>query len=91
MFIFYDISNNRIREKVINMLLDYSFIRVQYSVFLGEISKKTLQNILQPRLNSIISKEDSLFFLPICLGDFQRIYQLGVPFSYLYEEQIVLF
>lgn len=37
--IFYDIVDTRVRNQLIELLLSYSFVRVQYSVFLGKVTK----------------------------------------------------
>lgn len=38
--IFYDIIDDRVRKKLVNLLLDFSFIRIQRSVFLGIVENE---------------------------------------------------
>lgn len=40
LLICYDIIKNNTRNNIVNLLFDFGFQRLQFSVFLGEISKK---------------------------------------------------
>lgn len=77
----YDISNSQLRKELSDFLISNNFIRIQKSVFLGNIesdllSKKTLI------LNSFLSdKTDSLLVCPLCSDDFMKSYFLGQTFD----------
>lgn len=66
-FVSYDISNNRVRTKIMNYLLQKGLTRLQRSVYFGQTNtrifnqiKKTLQEI-----NSVLDPQDSIFLLPV--------------------------
>ncbi len=75
--IFYDIVETSIRNRVIELLFDYGFQRVQFSVFMGEISKKKIKR-LTGNIHSVIdSKVDSLYIFNLCEKDFNNCLFLG--------------
>ena len=43
----YDISNDKVRRKVFEYLLEKGFLRIQNSVFLGEIHITKIDDILE--------------------------------------------
>jgi len=51
----YDIPNDRIRTKVADFCLDYGLDRIQYSAFLGEISRNHMEELMQ-RIQAKIGK-----------------------------------
>jgi len=60
----YDISDDRIRRQVCNILKNYG-IRVQYSVF--ECHLTTAEKLeLHVRLRDLLAKSDSLRWYPLC-------------------------
>ncbi|MGL6101001.1 MAG: CRISPR-associated endonuclease Cas2 [Fusobacteriaceae bacterium] len=68
----YDIVENKRREEIIMTLQNYGFIRVQKSVFLGEIDKNKLSKIVLDLSEIIIEQKDSLCILRICEGCYNR-------------------
>lgn len=75
--IFYDIIENKTRNHIIDLLFDFNFQRIQFSVFLGEISKKKLKKLFN-NINQIInSNEDSLYIFNLCEKDFNNCLFLG--------------
>ena len=60
----YDISDNRKRRNVCNLLLDHGQ-RVQYSVFECRLKKKQQQRLRQS-LSQIIAPQDSIRWYPLC-------------------------
>ncbi len=61
----YDIADDRIRQKVSEALLNAGMLRVQKSVFEGEIAAKSLEK-LQKRLGKCIGKADSIRYYRLC-------------------------
>ncbi len=51
----YDIPNDRIRAKVADFCLDYGLDRIQYSAFLGELSRNHMEELMQ-RIRAKIGK-----------------------------------
>lgn len=60
----YDIANNKLRSRFSKMLIKYGGIRLQYSVFEINNSKR-IQDILHIKIESVFAKEfdggDSVF------------------------------
>lgn len=51
----YDIENDRIRGKIANVCLDYGLDRIQYSAFVGRLSRNHQEEMMlkiQKHLNS---------------------------------------
>ncbi len=55
---FYDIEEDNIRNKVSNKLEEFGFIRLQYSVYAGRISKVHLELCYQA-IADILAKSES--------------------------------
>ena len=77
----YDIPNDRIRTKVADLCLDYGLDRLQYSAFMGDISRN-LQEELAMKIRQRMGKHDgNVQLIPICARDWaERI-------SYVKETQ----
>jgi len=73
----YDISDNKIRQKVGDALGAYGR-RVNYSVFEIELKSKSQISSLEDELLSLINpKIDSLRFYSVCANCMQRSWSLG--------------
>lgn len=58
----YDIIENGVRNRIIEVLLEEGMTRIQKSVFFGEINEKKIKKLVK-RVEGIIDKEiDSLYF-----------------------------
>jgi len=65
----YDISNDNARTKVADLCLDYGLDRVQYSAFLGQLSR-TYQEDLMLRIKEKLGKRPGdVRLIPICAKD----------------------
>ena len=86
----YDISNNKTRNFISGLLIDSGFIRVQRSVFIGEISNIKINNILKLINTRLELDKDSLLCMPINKEEYSKGYKCG-KFSYynIYEKNIV--
>jgi CRISPR-associated protein Cas2 len=65
-FIMYDIEDHRIRRHIAKFLLKKGCMRVQKSVFVGRLERKTvkeMQEILK-EIQAMYENNDSIFFLP---------------------------
>jgi len=79
-YICYDISNNRKRKKVSDILTDYG-LRVQYSIFQAELTAKKLKEIQKKTDPLIDKKTDSIMFLPLCKNCEEKIVLVGNSYS----------
>ena len=66
-FIMYDIENNKVRTHIAKYLIKKGCIRVQKSVFLAELKRKTYFEIHSTlkEINAMYDNHDSIFFIPI--------------------------
>ena len=73
----YDIIENGVRNRIIEVLLEEGMMRIQKSVFFGEINEKKIKKLVK-RLEGIIDKEiDSLYFFKLCEKDFSKVNYFG--------------
>lgn len=88
----YDIIQNKNRNKIIDILFDYGFERVQGSIFIGEIKNKKLKRLIHLASKVIDIKEDSLYFFHLNKEEFDESKFLGkiLNIRYLNEEIIFL-
>ena len=80
-WVIYDISENKIRNKVIKLCKDAGLYRVQKSVFLGDIETNRID---ESHLNCDIlidHKSDSLYIFPMCSEDFEKVKTSGNAFD----------
>jgi CRISPR-associated protein Cas2 len=71
----YDISDDGIRKKVANILLDHG-VRVQYSVFECLVDAKTLDKLID-MLSPLIEESDSIRVYQICEACLKKMVLLG--------------
>ena len=73
----YDIGNNRVRKLVSDYLINNGFIRIQKSVFLGEIKVEIYKKIVI-YIETIIDKDrDNICSIPISKNDYLNIITMG--------------
>lgn len=86
----YDIRNNRIRKLVSDYLINKGFIRIQKSVFLGEVKVEIYENIIVYIENIIDKESDNICSIPISKNDYLNIITMGNLGNYkIYEEDIL--
>lgn len=73
----YDISNDKIRNKVSKIAQEYGLYRVQKSVFFGNINKNKLDEIILKSKKIINIDGDSLYIFPMCEKDFKNSILIG--------------
>ena len=77
----YDIACNKKRLKVANKLLEYGLERVQYSVFLGNMSPRklgALKKILEKLDTDVLTTDDSIIIFEISLAKIKKMTTFGV-------------
>ncbi|BEO98072.1 CRISPR-associated endonuclease Cas2 [Fusobacterium polymorphum] len=86
----YDISNDKVRRKVFEYLLEKGFLRVQNSVFLGEIHITKIDDILENICLLVDKDEDSIICIPINKEDYNNIFNFGKNSDYnLYKDEVL--
>ena len=84
----YDISNDKSRKRVSDYLIEKGFLRIQNSVFLGEIHITKIDDILENIC--LIVDEDSIFCVPINKEDYENIFNFGKNKDYnLYKDEVL--
>lgn len=73
----YDIIENKKRQKVIDTLEGYGFVRVQKSIFLGDIKIRKIRKLLFELSGVIDLEKDALCILNIC----EKCYGKGIFIS----------
>ncbi len=90
----YDITQDKLRTKVSDILKDYGMDRIQYSAFYGELRIHGL-NSLKTDLQQIINKgdeTDSILIFPLCESCFRNRHELGCEKELTEsEEKVVIF
>jgi CRISPR-associated protein Cas2 len=77
----YDITSNKIRNKIIKYCKNTGLYRVQKSVFLGNINANEIDE-LKVQSEEIINPEtDSVYIFPMCDKDFKKAILLGQAFD----------
>lgn len=90
--IFYDIVDTRVRNQLIELLLSYSFVRVQYSVFLGKVTKKQFSFLLGYIPEIINLEKDSVYAFPLCEKDFKTCQFIGkIVNKQFYKQDFLVF
>jgi CRISPR-associated protein Cas2 len=71
-YVIYDIVNDRTRQKIADVCLDYGLKRIQYSAFLGDINA-TRRSALEKKLIEQLGKQEGkIEVITVCEKDFQN-------------------
>lgn len=65
----YDIVNDKARTKVADLCLDYALQRVQYSAFMGDLSRTLTEELLLKVGRTLQGHEYDVQVIPICSTD----------------------
>lgn len=77
----YDITENSIRESLIQVLKDASLVRIQKSVFCGSLSGQQKKDLIE-KVKHIISEDDDSFYLIMsCNQCFGKMITVGKNFD----------
>jgi CRISPR-associated protein Cas2 len=80
-WILYDISEDRPRNKVAKTCKQYGLIRVQKSAFLGKLERNRFDELAEACLDLIDEETDSVYLFPFCQEDFRAVRVLGQGFD----------
>ena len=80
-WIVYDITEDKVRNRVAKACKKYGLVRVQKSVFLGKLERNRFDELGEKCLNLINEEEDSLYLFPFCQEDLKGIKVLGQGFD----------
>lgn len=80
-WILYDISEDRVRNRVSKQCKQYGLERVQKSAFLGRLEPNRLDELAEKCRAMIDEKSDSVYVFPFCQTDFRNVRVLGQGFD----------
>lgn len=92
-WLIYDITDDRNRREIIRIAQKHGLYRVQKSVFLGNIEKDKVDEIIVETKKAIDLREDSVYIFPVCESDYKKATLLGLSFEQdiVKDEKPVLF
>jgi|SRR3954447_14333084 CRISPR-associated protein Cas2 len=73
----YDISDNNIRNDVIQILKDLGFTRIQESVFCGSLSTQQKKDLIENVKKVITNRSDSFMLILSCKQCFGKVIAIG--------------
>lgn len=76
----YDVSENSTRTSVIHTLKNHGFVRIQKSVFCGNISNQQKKDLIEI-IKYLVSKEDSFYLILSCNKCFGKVIIVGKGFD----------
>lgn len=84
-WVIYDIASSKNgdkrRRKIIKEIEQFGLYRVQKSVFLGDIEKNRLEELVLFSQELIEAEEDSVYMFPMCKEDFEAVTIIGKGFD----------
>jgi CRISPR-associated protein Cas2 len=72
-WIVYDISEDKVRNRVAKKCKQFGLQRVQKSVFLGRLESNRFDELSEVCRELIDEETDSVYLFPFCQEDFRRI------------------
>lgn len=69
LLLIYDIVDDKIRNKIADVCLDYGLERIQYSAFLGELNHNRQEELLQKIKRRLGKNEGDVQLFPLCDKD----------------------
>ncbi|MEZ4826339.1 MAG: CRISPR-associated endonuclease Cas2 [Bacteroidia bacterium] len=78
-FIMYDITHNGVRKKVADYLEERGCVRVQKSIFLGELERRVYREIQEALyvLQESYDNDDSILFVPVSEDELKGMRMIG--------------
>lgn len=76
----YDIKENRTRDSVIQILKNHGFVRIQKSVFCGNIVNQQRKDLIE-MIKTVVSENDSFYLMLSCVSCFGKVTIVGKGFD----------
>ncbi len=82
-FVMYDIEDNRVRQQIAKYLLRKGCVRVQKSVYLAQLERKTYQEIADAlgEIQAMYDNQDSIMLVPISEQELYKMRVIGQQIS----------
>jgi CRISPR-associated protein Cas2 len=89
-WVIYDISDDKARNRVAKHCKAAGLERVQKSAFLGKLVSNRIDELILQCAQVIDPECDSVYLFPLCQEDFRRVKTLGPAFDPKYVNEEVL-
>jgi CRISPR-associated protein Cas2 len=76
LYVFYDIESDRVRTRVANICKDYGLERIQFSGFLGTLSKNRREELHLKLKKTLGKKPGRVLMQPVCEKDFKSLQEV---------------
>ena len=76
----YDISDNKTRLRVVQLLKDAGFVRIQKSVFCGALAFQQKKDLLE-KLKLVAGDDESIYLILACSKCFGKVTIVGKGFD----------
>ena len=70
--VIYDIPDDRLRTKVADICLDYGLDRIQYSAFVGRLTRGQCRELVKRVRRQVGRQEAKVHIYPLCHKDWQE-------------------
>lgn len=80
-WVVYDISKDKIRNRVAKICKNYGLYRVQKSAFLGDMNRNQIDELVLKCKELVDSESDSVYIFPMCEDDFRKVKMIGLAFD----------
>lgn len=94
-FVMYDIENNKVRRLVARYLLECGCLRIQKSIFLGNLTAESCNRIKADlaQVQSYYENEDSILIVPVSMDHFKAMTVIGqnIDFDVVTRDKSTLF
>lgn len=85
--VIYDITDDNLRALVAETLKDYGLQRIQYSAFIGSLSRDELNSLLVDLKNLIEDLMENVQLFPVCDTYFKGRKEVGKPKRHELKEE----
>lgn len=75
--VIYDISKTKIRNKVIEKIMDYGLTRIQFSVFAGKINKNMRENLAIAMRNCMLNEDGNIQIFLVDEDEYMKKLEFG--------------
>lgn len=72
----YDVPDDRLRNKIAGICLDYGLHRIQYSTFMGPMSRNRQEEVFQQIIRRVGKREANVQLFALCERDVELRRQL---------------
>jgi CRISPR-associated protein Cas2 len=87
--VIYDITDDRLRARVAEILKNYGLKRIQKSAFIGNLTRAKLSSIVVDV--KMIVVDDNLKIFPLCDVDYRGLISIGKEYKGEPEEKVVFY